>query len=143
MFERSLLSAALILAATSVAAQSGAQKPTPGRTQAPSASVPYQPAIMQPRMVTLVGCLQHKQDYILTEAMVQGQNEKAPAQAAPAAAYKIEGLSSARLVLLVNKRVEVIGAYQEPVKGAAAGTTSLARFEAANINELADSCSPK
>jgi hypothetical protein len=133
MFDRSLAAAAaLVLAATPVGAQTASQKP-----QIPEK---FTPAIMQPRFVVLGGCLQHKNDFILTDAVVAGQGENAKPQPAPATTYKVEGLSSARLSLFVGKRVEVSGVYQPPAPAAKGGAEGVARFEATNVNPAEGTC---
>jgi hypothetical protein len=148
----------IVLAATSLAGQLAAQKPAPAKappaTQKPSpAKTPpappqtpagqYVPAILQPRVVTLTGCLQHKTDYLLTEAMIAAASEKEKPQPAPSATYRLEGLSGARLSLLVGKRVEVTGTYQAAApaaKGAKPDAGGPARFEATNANAVEGSC---
>jgi hypothetical protein len=54
----------------------------------------------------------------------------------------VEGLARARLSVLVDKRVDVTGAFQGDPKQPASKT--LPRFEATNITEASGSCdSPK
>jgi hypothetical protein len=139
MSDRILTAVALVLGASSLAAQAPTQKPAPVKPAAPAQTSPYTPAIMQPRLVTLVGCLQQKGTYILVDAAVAPPSEKEKPSPAPAPSYLIEGLSAARLSLLVGKRVTINGAYQEAPtgKGSAAGTTTLPRFEATNATEVA------
>jgi hypothetical protein len=137
-----LTAVALVLSASSLAAQTPTQKPAPVKPAAPAQTSPYVPAIMQQRLVTLVGCLQQKGTYILVDAAVAPPSEKEKPAPAPAPSYQIEGLSGARLSLLVGKRVTINGAYQEsnPGKGGAAGTSALPRFEATNASEAAGTC---
>ncbi len=146
MFDRSVTAAvALVLAATSVGAQTATQKSARDKaagSAAPSqkSTIQYNPAIMQPRFVTLGGCVQHKDDYILTDATIAGQGEKGQPQPAPATTYKLEGLSGARLTLFVGKRVEVTGVYQAGTATAGAAGEPLARFEATNVNGVEGTC---
>ncbi len=162
MFRNSLFGVALVLATISLAAQtskpaSSTQKPsqaTKSDTQtqsaaktakpaAPSspASSRYVPAIMQQRMTTLSGCLrQTKEEYTLTEAKVAQQGDVAqPANAAAAASYQLEGISPARLSMLVGKRVNVTGAFQAEAKAGAAAKQA-PRFEATAVVEASGSC---
>jgi hypothetical protein len=145
--------AALVLTAAALAAQTPASKPTqkpapPASTTqttkppAPQArsSTPYVPAVMQQRMATLSGCLQRqKQDWVLSDVKVSQQGDVAQgtqgAGATAPATYKLEGLSAARLSVLVGKRVDVTGAFQGETKQAA--TAALPRFEATNVSETA------
>jgi len=160
MIKQSLFSVALVVATATLAAQApkpktAATKPTAPAAkpaQAQPANGGYVPAVMQQRMTTLTGCLQHTEDYTLTNAAVAQQGDapaggatapKAAAQpaaaaapaeaAAPAAAYKLEGISPARLSLLVGKRVQVTGAFQDQGKGTTG--KSLPRFEATAVQE--------
>ena len=162
MFRRSLFSVALVLATVSLAAQTSkpaSQSPKPSQaskadsqgaktgqskpgTQSQQAASRYVPAVMQQRMTTLSGCLrQNKQDYTLTDVKVSQQGDAARSETASAAAsYTLEGISAARLSLLVGKRVDVTGAFQEDPK-AAAGSKSAPRFEATAVVEASGSCS--
>jgi hypothetical protein len=114
MFGRSLCSVALVLAATSLAAQTA----TPKATQPPPASTGGDlPAIMQERTTTISGCLQKNQDWVLTGATLANQKETAT--------YKLEGIGDARLALFENKRIEATGVTHPaagPGKAAAAST---------------------
>jgi len=117
MFGRSLCSAALVLVATSLAAQTAT--PTPPRP-APDAgrAAGDLPAIMQERTTTISGCLQKNQDWVLTGATLANQKETAT--------YKLEGIGDARLALFENKRIEATGVTHPagstaPAKAAAAG----------------------
>jgi len=118
---------------TAAAAAANVAKPSARH----EASTRYVPAIMQQKMTTLSGCLQHGQDYTLTNAKISQQGDVAQAtDAAPAAAgYKLEGISPARLSILVGKHVDVTGAFQEDPKAAATP-----RFEATAVQESAGSC---
>jgi len=174
---------ALVLTTASLTAQapkSTAPKPASPATKSatPSATKPaasgYVPAIMQQRMTMLTGCLQHDQDYTLTNAAVARQGDvgaggaaassggaraasgakpaaatdapasEASSAAAPAAvtaippALRLEGISPARLSILVGKRVEVTGAFQGDIK-----TTGkeMPRFEATAVVEATGNCS--
>jgi hypothetical protein len=162
MIKQSLLCVALAAATATLGAQAPKPKTTATKPTAPAAKPAqpqpaaggYVPAIMQQRMTTLTGCLQHAQDYTLTNATVSQQGDvaggataAAPAAAAPAAgapavaapaasaatAYKLEGISGARLSLLVGKRVQVTGAFQDQGKTGTAKT--LPRFEATAVQE--------
>jgi hypothetical protein len=125
---------------------------------------------MQQRMTTLTGCLQHNQDYTLTNAAVSQQGDvaaggtassgtaRAASGAKPAtaknasasetssaappatipAALKLEGISPARLSILVGKRVQVTGAFQGDVK---TGAKEMPRFEATAVVEATGNCS--
>jgi hypothetical protein len=137
MFDRTLTAVALVLCAVSVAAQAPAEKPAPVKPAPSPQTLPYSPAILQPRQVTLTGCLQQKGTYILVDAAVAPATAKEKPTPAPASSYQIEGLSGARLSMLVGKRVTINGAYQEASRGKAGtpGSTALPRFEATNANE--------
>ena len=162
MFRNSLFSVALVLATVSLAAQtskpaSSTQKPsqaTKSDTQtqnsaktakpaapASPASSRYVPAVMQQRMTTLNGCLrQTNQEYSLTDAKVSQQGDVAQSGTAPAAtSYKLEGISPARLSMLVGKRVNATGAFQAEAKAGAAAKQA-ARFEATAVVEATGSC---
>ena len=126
MFRRSLFFAALVLAAPTLTAQT------------------TKPAIMQERMTTLTGCLQRQPDWVLTDATFAGQKE--------AATYRLEGIGEARLLVLVDKKVEATGAIVDaarpPASHAPAGTPAaggtgqpLPRFEATAVREVAPACS--
>ena len=149
MFHRTLAGVALVLAAVPLGAQSPTQKPAPAKVtpSTQGGATPYVPAIMRPRMVLLTGCLQHKEDYVLTEATLAEQGGKEGAQAesapAPAPAYRLEGISAARLSMLVGKRVQVSGAYQggDQTKSPGADGTP-PRFEATNVTEIEGACAP-
>jgi hypothetical protein len=139
MIKQNLISAALALAATTLAAQ--APKPTPAApkpatgaaqpaaSQPPNAQNRYVPAIMQEK-ITVTGCVKQGADWELTDATLAGQQSKTT--------YKLEGLSGARLSLFVGKRVEATGALQ--VDGKTTGK-SLPRFEATAVKETTGSCS--
>jgi hypothetical protein len=151
MFGRSLCCTALVLAATSLAAQTGA----PARPQAtPSGAAAgdrYIPAIMQEKTTTIAGCLQKTQGWVLTGATLAGQKEPAT--------YRLEGIGDARLALFENKRVEATGVTQAvalaaPAKpaaapaaaktasgGAASTQKSLPVFEATAVKEGTGACS--
>jgi hypothetical protein len=159
MIKQSLFSVALAMATATLAAQAPKPKTATTKPTAPAAKPAqaqpatggYVPAIMQQRMTTLTGCLQHTQDYTLTNATVAQQGDvargggaapAAPAAATPAAtapaapaaaAYKLEGISPARLSLLIGKRVQVIGAFQD--QGKTTTAKSLPRFEATAVQE--------
>jgi hypothetical protein len=170
MIKQSLFSVALAVATATLAAQAPKPKTAATKPTAPAAKPTpaqptaggYVPAIMQQRMTTLTGCLQHTQDYTLTNATVAQQGDApggaatgpkvaaapaaaarpaaaapapaAPAAAAPAAAaYKLEGISPARLSLLIGKRVQVTGAFQD--QGKTTTAKSLPRFEATAVLE--------
>lgn len=143
MSDRLLTAVALVLTASTLAAQAPAQKPAPVKPAAPAETLPYKPAIMQPRLVTLTGCLQQKGNYILVDAAVAPATEKEKPTPASASSYQIEGLSGARLSLLVGKRVNINGVYQEaPVgKGGTTNANALPRFEATNATEVEGACS--
>jgi hypothetical protein len=126
MFRRSLFLMALVLATPTLSAQT------------------TKPAIMQERMTTLTGCLQRNPDWVLTGATVAGQKETAT--------YKLEGIGEARLLVLIDKKVDATGAIVDTkpsashgpagVKPAAGGTGQpLPRFEATAVREVAESCS--
>jgi len=144
MIKQSLFSVALALATATVTAQT--PKPAtaaakPATTSAKGSAGPqggenrYVPAIMQPKLVTVTGCLKRGSDWELTDATLAGQQNKAT--------YKLEGISGARLSLFVGRRIEATGALQDDGK-----TTgkSLPRFEATAVQEptakeAAGSCS--
>ena len=144
MIKPILFSVALALATATVTAQT--PKPTTAAPKpATAAAKPaaesqggqnrYVPAIMQPKLVTVTGCLKRGTDWELTDATLAGQQTKAT--------YKLEGISGARLSLFVGKRIEATGALQDDGK-----TTgkSLPRFEATAVQEptaaeAAGSCS--
>jgi hypothetical protein len=144
MFDRSLTIVALVLfslgGATGLAAQGPTQKPAAKPAPPPAQTSPYVPAIMQPRMVTLNGCLQQKEGYILTQATVPAASAKEKEEPAPSSSYTLEGLSSARLSLLVGKRVTVTGAYLDAPATGAAATKAGVRFEATNVTEAEGAC---
>ena len=150
MFGRSLIGAALVLGATSLAAQTAAPtKPQP----APEAGRPAVdlPAVMQERTTTISGCLQKNQDWVLTGATLANQKETAT--------YKLEGIGDARLALFENKRIEATGvthpagsaapprAASAGAKPAAAGAkpaaaaNALPVFEATAVKEGTGACS--
>jgi hypothetical protein len=149
MFGRSLCSAALVLAATSLAAQTA----TPKATEPPPASRAGGdlPAIMQERTTTISGCLQKNQDWVLTGATLANQKE--------AATYKLEGIGDARLALFENKRIEATGVTHPaggtapasagakpaaPAGGkpaAASASKALPIFEATAVKEGTGACS--
>jgi hypothetical protein len=127
MFWRSLFFAALVLAAPTLTAQTA------------------KPAIMHERMTTVSGCLQRHPDWVLTGATLAGQKE--------AVTYRLEGIGEARLLVLVDKRVEATGAILDAAnppaghvapggKPSAGGTGQpLPRFEATAVREVAPTCS--
>jgi hypothetical protein len=151
MFGRSLCSAALVLAATTL----GAQTATPNKPQpAPDAvrAGGDLPAIMQERTTTISGCLQKNQDWVLTGATLANQKETAT--------YKLEGIGDARLALFENKRIEATGvthpaAGAKPAGAASAGakpapagarptaasSKALPVFEATAVKEGTGGCS--
>ena len=117
---------ALVLAAPALAAQT------------------MKPAIMHERMTTVSGCLQRQTDWVLTGATLAGQKEPAT--------YRLAGIGEARLLVLVDKKVEATGALVDAGKPsghvtsggkAAAGGTrqSLPTFEATAVREVAETCS--
>lgn len=157
MVRPGLFTAALVLTAAALPAQTPpakpqTQKPAPpaSTTQSakppapqPRSSTPYVPAVMQQRMATLSGCLQRqKQDFVLSDVKVSQQGDVAQGtQGAGATApttYKLEGLSATRLSVLVGKRVDVTGAFQGDPKRASTASV-LPRFEATNVSETAGS----
>lgn len=161
MLGRSFCRAALVLAApanlvtlatlaTLATTTLGAQTAAPAKT--PPAATPhatgdrYVPAIMQERTMTLTGCLQKNQGWVLTGATLAGQKD--------AASYKLEGVGDARLALFEGKRIEVTGAMpfasasaSSPAKpavaspGPAAATRNLPVFEATAVKEATGACS--
>jgi hypothetical protein len=157
MIQNNLFIVALVLASTILNAQApkpapSAHKPTTPTTkpaapsQAPPASDRYVPAIMQQRMTTLTGCLQYSQDYTLTNATVSKQGDVALAAGGAPKSFRLEGISPARLSVLVGKRVEVTGAFQDDARPggahpAAGAAKSLPRFEAIAVAESSGSCS--
>ena len=114
MFGRSFCCAVLVLAALATTTL-GAQTAAPAKTQ--PAATPhgtgdrYVPAIMQERTMTVTGCLQKNQGWVLTGATLAGQKDTAT--------YKLEGIGDARLALFEGKRIEVTGAM--PFASASAG----------------------
>ena len=154
MFGRSLCSAALVLAATTVWAQNAApnqSKPAPAADAVRAGG--DLPAIMQERTTTISGCLQKNQDWVLTGATLANQKETAT--------YKLEGIGDARLALFENKRIEATGvthpaagtkpagaasagakpAAPAGAKPAAASSKSLPVFEATAVKEGTGGCS--
>jgi hypothetical protein len=140
MITQSLFGVALALATAPLAAQ--APKPTTEAVK-PTAAAPktakpqlqkaenrYVPAIMQPKLVTVTGCLKRDSDWELTEASLAGQQDKAN--------YKLEGISGARLSLFVGKRIEATGALQGGTK--TADGKNLPRFEATAVQEATGTC---
>ncbi len=127
MFRRSL-SVALVLATTTL----GAQTTAPNATQQPAApggapraaALRYVPAILQERMITITGCLQNNEGWVLTGATLAGQQE--------AGTYKLLGIADARLALFEGKRIEATGALPLAGKAAspAASPTAAAKIAA-------------
>jgi hypothetical protein len=149
MIKQSLFGVALALAiATPAAAQ--APKPTteaarpaaaapksaapksPAKSATPQPQNPenrYVPAIMQPKLLTVSGCLKRDSDWELTDATLAGQQNKTT--------YKLEGISGARLSLFVGKRIEATGALQGEAR---TGGKNLPRFEATAVQEATGTC---
>jgi hypothetical protein len=132
MFRRNLFFVAFVLATSALAAQTTGPAPT------------TKPAIMHERMLTLSGCLQRNPDWVLTGATLAGQKE--------AATYRLDGIGEARLLVLVDKKVEATGAIVDPKPAsgavpsagkstAAAAGQHLPRFEATALREVAATCS--
>jgi hypothetical protein len=138
MFKPLLFSMALALAAGALAAQT-AQKPKPSPPPAQQGStVQHAPAIMQPRLARLTACLQEKNGYILTEVKIV---EQGATTVEPAPVYRVEGISGARLSVLVGKRVEVQGAFRPAPAAAKTKAEEQPRFEAINVTEVSGECS--
>ena len=145
MFGRILCSAALVLVATTLGAQTttpSQSKPAPDAVRAGGDL----PAIMQERTTTISGCLQKNQDWVLTGATLANQKE--------AATYKLEGIGDARLALFENKRIEATGVTHpaggsKPAGASAAGakpaaasaSKALPVFEATAVKEGTGACS--
>ena len=140
MIRQSLFGMALALATAALPAQ--APKPTTASPK-PTTAVPktataqpqrdqsrYVPAIEQ-KLVTVSGCLKRDTDWVLTDATVAGQQEKAT--------YKLEGIGEARLSLFVGQRIQATGALQDG--GKAATGKSVPRFEATAVKEATGTCS--
>jgi len=144
MWRRSFCCAALVLAATTL----GAQTAAPGKTSAPATpgetAGRYVPAIMQERTTTVTGCLQKNDGWTLTAATLAGQKDTA--------SYRLVGIGDARLALFEGKRIEATGALPlaaesasragSPAKtiAAAPGATAsknLQLFEATAVKEAA------
>jgi hypothetical protein len=133
MLGRSFCYAALVLAALATATL-GAQTAAPAKTQ-PAATNHgtgdrYVPAIMQERTMTVTGCLQKNQGWVLTGATLAGQKDTAT--------YKLEGIGDARLSLFDGKRIEVTGAmpFASGSAGGAAKTASAPPASAAASKSL-------
>ncbi len=149
MIRRGLVTLALVLATAPLAAQTAPPGAKGQKSAVPQqrATTQYVPAVMQQRMATLAGCIQQEReqgDYVLAGAKLSQQGDVAQgtqgAGATVATTYRIEGISGARLSVLVGKHVDVTGAFQgDPKQAPAKG--NLPRFEATNVVESEGSCS--
>jgi hypothetical protein len=95
------------------------------------------PAVAQEHLITIRGCLQHDHDYMLTN--VSASDEDKSASASLASSYRLEGLSDARLSLLVGQRVDVTGAPRATDSASVTAKTPAGApwFEATAAHEIA------
>jgi len=139
MLGRCFCSAAFVLAAATLGAQTAAPAKTPPAAAPAATSDRYVPPIMQERNTTVTGCLHKNTTWTLTAATLAGQKDTA--------SYRLEGLGDARLALFDGKRVEATGATvfesrssNAKTAGAATAAKNLPVFEATAVKEATGTC---
>ena len=143
MYDRLLTAVALVLTASSLAAQAPAQKPAPVKPAAPARRCRIHPPSCSRAWSLSPAACNRKGTTSWSTRLSPRRRKRRSRRLRRCLQYQIEGLSGARLSLLVGKRVNINGVYQEAPagKGGTTNANALPRFEATNATEVEGVCS--